>query len=125
MKFTNKAAILLLTLCMTGASQVVLADDNCSYAFGAVDQAIMDAEFFSGRPGWESRDEGNMLLKVQKAIAKVSAGKYSDAIEKLGDISEKANALADPDSGKKKLEDASGINDAIYAAAVCINTLGK
>jgi len=121
MKLTNKAAILLLTLCMTGASQVVLADDNCSYAFGVVDQAIMDAEF-SGRQA--PRDEGKMLLKVQEAIAKVNATKYSDAIEKLGDISEKANALADPDSGKKKLEDASGINDAIYDAAVCINSLG-
>jgi hypothetical protein len=117
MKTTTKAAVLLLTIAMSGASQGALA--ACDYETGTVTQAITDATFYSKKnPG---KDQTNMLVKVQAAISKINEEKYSDAIGKLIDISDKANALAD--APKPKLEDASGINAAVLAATVCINGL--
>jgi hypothetical protein len=116
MKTTMKAAVLLLTIAMSGASQGALA--ACDTETGMVAIEITSAVFNGKRA---DRDRNNMLLKVEAAISKIDAEKYSDAIGKLIDISDKANALAD--APKPKLEDASGINAAVLAAAVCINGL--
>jgi hypothetical protein len=119
MKTTNKVAVLLLTIVMTGASQVVLAAE-CGFEFDSVELAITNAEFL-GRKA--STDEANMLMKLEAAKSKVIATKYDDAIGKLSDISDKATAMAD--APKPKLADAGGINTALLDAARCINGLGK
>jgi len=116
MRTTMKAAILLFAIAMSGASQGALA--ACDTELGMLKLAITDATF-TGKNA--TRDEENMLLKVEEAESKIKVEKYDDAVGKLIDISDKANALAD--SPKQKLEDASGINAAVLEAAVCINSL--
>lgn len=116
MKITMKAAILLLSMTLMGVSHVALAENPCVAGTDMVTLAINDATFNGKRA---DMDRSNMLQKVQAAISKINEEKYSDAIGKLIDISEKANALAD--SPKQKLEDAAGINLAVLDATVCIN----
>ncbi len=41
-------------------------------------------------------DESNLLAKLEVAGAKVALAKYSDAVDKLTDISDKASELAKP-----------------------------
>lgn len=48
-------------------------------------------------------------------------GKFSDAVDKLQDISDKATALAG--AARPKLEDASGINSAVVDAIRCVAAL--
>jgi hypothetical protein len=122
MKTTIKAAFLLLAICMTGMSQVVLAEPEplipCAAETDAVDLAIGDAEFIGKRA---DRSESSLREKLQAAIAKIKDEKFSDAIGKLIDISEKADALAS--AKKPKLKDDMGISVAVLAATVCINGL--
>lgn len=118
MKTTNTVAALLLAIAMTGASQVVLAAD-CGYELNSVGDAIRAADFTGKRA---SRDEENMLFKLEAAKSKIVVAKYDDAIQKLGNIRQKAMDLAD--APKPKLTSADGILSATYAAAVCINGLG-
>ena len=66
-------------------------------------------------------DQSNLLAKYAAAVGKISLGKYSDAIDKLEDISDKATALAD--APKAKLDDATAINEAVSAAIWCVGEL--
>ena len=116
MKTTMKAAILLFAIAMSGASQGALA--ACDGEINLLNLAITDATFIGKRA---ESEETNMLLKVQDAVSKINEEKYGDAVDKLIDISVKANALAD--APKPKLDDASGIDAAILEATVCINSL--
>ena len=48
-------------------------------------------------------------------------GKFSDAVDKLDDISMKATELVN--APKPKLVDASGINTAVVSAIACVGAL--
>jgi len=56
------------------------------------------------------------------SIRKVSLGKYSDAVDKLEDISDKATQLAIA-TPKSKLDDATAINIAVTDAIGCVAAL--
>ena len=66
-------------------------------------------------------DESNLLTKLAAAEAKVSFDKFSDAIDKLDQISEKATDLAN--AQKSKLDDATAINNAVTDAIGCVAAL--
>lgn len=127
MKTINKAAILLLTIVMTGASQVALADvETCSEIINnRVIVAINSATYYGKLTlGGQYKDQENMVLKAKYAILKLDVGKFEDAADKLWDISEKANALEDA-KPKPKLDGAGEIDSAISEAVDCINGLSK
>ena len=96
------------TPCYGGGSTIGLAMDG-------VESAIK-AGVFKNR-----RDQDNLLTKLANANSKTTAGKMSDAIDKLEDISNTATALAD--AAKPKLESADGINAAVLAAQGCLTGL--
>ena len=122
MKTTNKAAILLCAIAMSVASQGALADTHpCAAQVDAVSAAIIGSDFDSGNGPNAGRDQERMLQKVQEVINKLHAEKYEDAIGKLMDIADKADALAS--SPKQKLADDSYIQSAVTDAMVCINGL--
>lgn len=118
MKTTNKAAILLCAIALSVASQGALADHPCAAEVTAVDNAILSA-VFNGKRG--EIDRTRMRGKVTEAISKLHQAKYDDAIQKLVDISDKADALAT--SAKQKLEDDTDIQMSIYYANQCISLL--
>ena len=116
---TNKAAILLCAIAMSVASQGALADGHpCPGELDAVDAAIAAATF-NGKRG--EIDRLGMFGKVDEAIRKLKEEKYGDAMQKLLDISAKAEALAT--SPKQKLEDDTDIQTSIYYANQCISSL--
>ena len=122
MKTTNKAAALLFAVILSAASQGALADEHpCAVEVGAVETAIDNAVFNAGNGPNAGKDQRRMKLKVQEAISKLVAEKYDDAVQKLVDISVKAEDLAE--SPKQKLEDDTEIQTSIYEAVVCINGL--
>jgi thioredoxin-like negative regulator of GroEL len=100
------------------ATPASAAPGECETELDAVATAIDDATFLSNRA---AMDETNMEAKLAAAEAKVAQDKYSDAIDKLLNISDKATALAN--AGKPKLDDAAGINSAVTAAITCIGLL--
>lgn len=87
---------------------------DCATELNAVGAAI-DAGSFLG----QGPDQSNLLAKLRAADAKVDLGKYSDAIDKLTDISDKATALANAKKQKLDPEDAVVINDAVGVAIAC------
>jgi len=106
-----------------------LADDQhgCDAALNDVQSAIEIAIFIdSGNARKKGADaetnRSNLLAKLDDARAKVGLHKWSDAIDKLTDISDKATLWTDAD--KQKLEDASEINYAVSAGINCIGNLG-
>ena len=124
MKTTIKAAILLSAICMTGTSQVALADVvPCSDLIGVGVKGAINSAVYSGKltPDGEYKDQVNMLAKAEFAISKLGAGKFEDAVDKLEDISEKANKLAE--ARKPKLIGVGAIDSEIETAAECINGL--
>lgn len=99
---------------------------NCSNAalgtvgasLTAVETAINSAAFLGNRA---TSDKSNLLAKLEAAYSKALAGKWGDAIQKLGDISDTATALAG--APKPKLDDATGINNAVINATRCMSGL--
>lgn len=75
--------------------------------------------FFLGKNA--ATDQSNLLAKLEAAAAKVRLSKFSDAVDKLQNISDTATALAG--AQKPKLEDASQINGAVVIAISCIGAL--
>ncbi len=95
-------------LCSSGGSTV-------GYALNAVESAILAASFV------RASDQSNLLSKLANANSKTLTHKWSDAMDKLEDISSTANALAS--AAKPKLNSADAITAAALAAQVCISSL--
>ena len=101
--------------------QTIKADHftgECGTELNAVEFAISNGVFY-GRNAATSQT--NLLTKLEAAAAKISLGKYSDAVDKLLDISDGATKLAD--APKPKLEDASAINGSVGQAIGCVGAL--
>jgi len=113
------AVAAIMVLSMTGTAKAEHITGACAYELNGVEAEITAARFLGNRA---EMDRTNMLAKLDAADAKVDLGKFSDAIDKLMDISDKATALAD--APKAKLDDASGINTAVSAAIACVGKLG-
>lgn len=116
----NKSKSTLLALAVSVAfllPGIANALDVCGEEMKSVYEAI-DAAVFHGKKA--DMDESRMLAKYDAAAAKLGLYKFSDAIDKLDDIAEKATALAT--AKKPKLNDATDINDAVGAAIRCIYT---
>ena len=114
-------AAILLCATVGGWSGATLADHftgACAIQLNATETAIQTA-IFLGRNA--STDRTNLLAKLQAAGAKVGLTKYSDAVDKLQNISDTATALAN--APKPKIEDASGINAAVVTAIGCVGAL--
>ena len=94
--------------------------DNGVVKDGLIAQAIDDAYFIGKRA---DTDESNLIAKLAASGAKVSQNKFSDAIDKLMQISDKATALAS--AQKAKLDDATGINIAVTDALACVGPLDE
>lgn len=111
---------LLATLCAFGAGPAAASHytGSCSTELNAVETAIDDAVFLGKKAG---TDESNLDAKLDAAAAKIALQKYSDAIDKLENISDTATALAG--APKPKLDDATGINSAVSAAITCVGGL--
>lgn len=84
----------------------------------AVELAINSAAFL-GRNA--TSDQSNLLSKLQFAYSKATQQKWGDAMQKLQDISDAATALAG--AAKPKLDDATGINNAVTVATACMTGL--
>ncbi|MGE5337732.1 MAG: hypothetical protein ACM3PU_07880 [Gemmatimonadota bacterium] len=84
----------------------------------AVELAINSAAFL-GRNA--TSDQSNLLSKLQFAYSKATQQKWGDAMQKLQDISDTATALAG--AAKPKLDDATGINNAVTVATACMTGL--
>ena len=91
---------------------------NCATELNAVEAAILNSQFTGNKA---ATDQSNLLVKLQAAEAKVTLAKYSDAVDKLQDISDTATALAS--AAKAKLTDATAINNAVIAATACVANL--
>ena len=112
---------LLLVAAVDGSIGVAWVVDQglaCASELNAVDTAIVDGVFLGKNA---STDESNLRAKLEAAAAKVGLRKYDDAVDKLHNISDTATALAN--APKQKLEDASGINEAVRTAISCIGGL--
>ena len=90
----------------------------CAAELNAVETAIRNGEFLGQRA---ATDQSNLLAKLEAADATIDLGKFSDAVDKLTDISDKATELAN--APKPKLGDASGVNKAVADAIACVGTL--
>ena len=90
----------------------------CATELNAVESAILGSQFTGAKA---STDQSNLLAKLQTAEAKVTLAKYSDAIDKLQDISDTATALVS--APKPKLTDATAINNAVIEATACVGNL--
>ena len=94
------------------------AAEVCVEKMSAVETAILDGNFSGRKIGGEYRDQERMLDKHYHAVIKLGMGKYDDAIDKLIDISDKAYDLAN--ATKSKLDDDTGISNAVNDAIACI-----
>jgi len=115
--FKSVVGIALITLAGTAsAGEFCSSRDQAIERVATVSVAIETAKFLGKRA---YNDQTNMLIKAEASISKLKAYKFDDAIDKLVDISDKANALAD--APKAKLADATAINNAVGNGVVCIN----
>jgi hypothetical protein len=119
---STKAVVLMLLMAAMGAWTSVARADHftgaCAFELNAVEAAIRSATF-AGQNA--TTDQSNLLAKLEAANAKVAEGKFSDAVDKLDDISDKATALAG--AAKPKLADATAINTAVASAIACVGRL--
>ena len=117
-----KAITLTLLIAVLGAWTSIARANHfvgaCAFELNAVEAAIRGA-VFQGQNA--TTDQSNLLAKLEAANAKVAEGKFSDAVDKLDDISDKATALAG--APKPKLADATAINTAVTAAIACVGRL--
>ena len=104
------ASAILFTLPCSAEELTVCVDE-----MNAVVDAI-EGGIFRGRKG--DMDKANMLTKYDAAVAKLGFYKFSDAIDKLDDIADKATALAT--AAKPKLVDSTAITTSVSAAIVCV-----
>ena len=118
-KKTLFGASMLAVSMMMGAGTASATAGDCAAELIAVGSAI-DAGVYLGKRAATS--ESNLQAKLEAADAKVSLDKFSDAVDKLMNISDTATALAD--APKAKLEDATDINDAVSAAIICVGNVG-
>ena len=113
------AVCLLATLAVwTATARASAFTGACAEELTAVETAIHTANF-QGRKA--ESDRTNLLAKLETAAVKVGQAKYSDAADKLLDISDTATALAG--AGKPKLESAADINTAVIASIACVGAL--
>jgi hypothetical protein len=119
MRFTRAVAI--LCFCVLGLAGVARAEHftgSCSTQLNAVETAIQTAVFLGKNA---TSDQTNLLAKLDAAGAKISLGKFSDAVDKLQNISDTATALAG--AAKPKLADATAINQAVGDTIACVGSL--
>lgn len=115
------AVVALMSAAMSGWAPVARADHftgSCGSELNAVEAAIEGSVFLGSKA---TTEESNLLAKLEAANAKILLGKFSDAVDKLQEISDRATALAD--APKPKLEDATGINEAVVDAIACVGAL--
>lgn len=117
-RITGAVFLLAMLAVWTATARAYPFTGACGSELTAVGTAIQDAVFL-GRKA--ATDESNLMAKLENAAAKVQLTKYSDAVDKLLDISDTATALAG--AQKPKLEDAEGINTAVIAAIACVGGL--
>ena len=103
-------------------------EQSCDAALDDVETAINMGIFLDSpnprKKGADSEtNRSNLLAKLDDARAKVRLHKWSDAIDKLSDISDKATLWTD--ASKQKLEDASEINYAVSDGIKCIGGIGS
>lgn len=109
-------ALAVLSLVLSaGAASASHFTGMCATELNAVEQAITDAVYLGNRA---DSNESNLLVKLEAAAAKLAQEKPADAIDKLQDISDKVTAWAN--APKAKIEDATGINDAVADAIACV-----
>ena len=92
----------------------------CSVELNSVHAAIAGATFY-GATGETNRSL--MLAKLEAANAKIALLKYSDAIDKLDDISAKATELVNAAKPKLSSESGTVINTAVSSAIGCVGGL--
>ena len=122
MKITKIAAVLLMTLPMIGISQSALADhtEACQLEVATVRATIWGADFAN------DREQARLSSKADAASMKLYAHKPYDAIDKLGDIAMKVEALAGARKTKIDAGDAEDILADVNDAVTCIyNNLGS
>lgn len=115
------AGVVLLLAALGAWTGIARADHftgACATELNGVETAIQTG-IFVGKNA--SSAQSNLLAKLEAAAAKVRLGKFSDAVDKLQDISDTATALAD--AQKPKLEDASQISGAVVTAIACVGGL--
>ena len=121
MKISKGVTSALLVAAMGIASGTASAFTGpCDTELNAVETAIQTATFLGQRA---TTDKSNMLAKLDAAEAKVLLGKFSDAVDKLTDISDKATELANAPKPKLSEADATGINSAVAGAISCVGQL--
>ena len=121
MKISKGVTSALLVAAMgmwSGAASANHFTGACAAELNAVETAVQTATFLGQRA---TTDQSNLLAKLEAAEAKVQLGKFSDAVDKLTDISDKATELAN--ASKPKLADATGINSAVASAIACVGRL--
>lgn len=100
------------------AADAAAYSGQCATELNGVEAAILGSAFIGQKAG---TDQSNLLAKLSAAEAKVQLSKFSDAVDKLMDISDTATALAG--AAKPKLADATAINTAVIAAVTCVGAL--
>jgi len=118
MKAVTLALLAAATAAWVGAARADHITGACAVELNAVEAAI-NAAVFQGQRA--NSDKSNLLAKLDAADAKVDLAKFSDAVDKLGEISDKATELAN--ASKPKLADATGINTAVSDAIACVGKL--
>ena len=111
-------ALALSMVLAAGPVNAMHISDACAAELNALEIAIDDSVFIGRRA---DSNQSNLQAKLDAADAKVGLEKFSDAVDKLMEISDKATALAN--APKPKLESAVGINQAASAAIVCVGAL--
>ena len=118
-QFSRKVFIsLCILLLSTSVSNAAHYDGQCFTELNAVELAVENANFVGKRA---ETNRSNLLAKLEAANAKITLLKYSDAVDKLTDISGAATTLAN--APKQKLEDATDINNATTNAISCTGAL--
>ena len=114
------AAMLLIATVggWTGAASAEHFTGPCASELNAVETAIESGVFLGKKA---ATDQSNLLAKLEAAGAKLALEKYDDAVDKLQSISDTSTALAN--APKPKLDDASGINEAVVTAIACVGSL--
>ncbi len=111
-------ALASMTLLGAGTANASHITGSCAAELNGIESAIDGAVFLSKRA---EMDKTNLLAKLDAADAKLDREKFSDAIDKLLAISNKATDMAG--ARKAKLDDASGINIAVSDALICVGAL--
>jgi hypothetical protein len=104
--------LILSSLLMVLSSSKADAQTACNTELEALESAIRSATFTN------PQDQQNLLIKLQKAEAKLAEGKTQDAVAKITDIRSAVAKLAA--GGKLDPEDATDIDAAAASAITCL-----